>query len=469
MNNSTLIKILNTFSRKEIKRLQEWLHSPIHNKNTEVLNLYEMLISDEVQLKTQLLDKKLIWALIFPNKPYQDGKMRKLIHLLLKATEAFLSYQYQEESPLQQQLNLLKVLRQKQLSKLYYQVHKTTIKELDKNKIANYESIRLRYELLEEQFIMEEAEKRTKALSIQEISDSLDLQYFSDLLRKACLFHSRKVVHKVAYQIPMLPFVLEQIKQQNYTKIPAIGIYYYYYLSITSNEEQYFEQMLELLYQYDDRFPTTEIRELYLLAINYSIRQLNTGAEKQVDQTFELYKKGIERGFLLQKNQLSPWTYSNTASLGIRLKKFEWVEQFLHQYFLKINTPNPQIVFSEAFIKLLYAKKEYKKAVELLISTNFKDTLQHLTTQILLAKIYYETEEIDRLDTLLTNLKIYLRRKNLTSYHHQNYKNILFCMTKLVTVNLFDKKAVLNLQQTIEKLNPLGEKKWLLTQLNNLT
>jgi hypothetical protein len=53
-----------------------------------------------------------------------------------------------------------------------------------------------------------------------------------------------------------------------------------------------------LLTQYGNLFPADELRDLFILALNFCIRQYNAGSSDYLAEQFELYKEGFSKDFL---------------------------------------------------------------------------------------------------------------------------------------------------------------------------
>ena len=63
--------------------------------------------------------------------------------------------------------------------------------------------------------------------------------------------------------------------------------------------------------------PEKELRTLFLLAINFGIQQFNRGEERYIGEVFELYRTALDRGFLLNKGQLSRFAFKNIVGIAI--------------------------------------------------------------------------------------------------------------------------------------------------------
>ena len=74
-------------------------------------------------------------------------------------------------------------------------------------------------------------------------------------------------------------------------------------------------------------------------------------------------------------------------------------------------------------------------------------------------KIYFESEEIDLLDSHLDAMQMYILRKKVIGYHKTNYKNIIKMTRKLLKIKPGDSVAVQELKNEISNAEILTEKK----------
>ncbi len=461
MKNNPLLLVLPSLSAKERRLCRQWLATPLHNKRQDVRDLYDYLLTFLQQKR--LPDKSLLWKVLYPKMPYDDAKMRQVIHLLWGAVEDFILYQQLQLHPLEQDHLRLTAWRSRQLPSLLDKTLAKSKKRKQQQAIQNWQYWRHHYQLERWQFEIDERAERSTALNVQELSDALDLQYFADKLRLACRLYARLVVFKMDYQPRMLSVVLEQVKQEQYDRIPAIGVYYHCYLALTSSEETaalHFDALLLLLQEQATLFPAQELRELYLLAINYTIKQFNTGANSYLAKAYALYQRGIEGGYLLEEGCLTPFTYTNVVSLGLELQDFAWTEMFIHTYKDRLLPADDRSIFGECLAKWYYAQQQYAKAQALLATIQVKDILRMLSCKLLLARIYYETDEWGALESLLGSLQQYLRRKEVVGYHKKNYKNIVHFMQQLLRLNPFDRPARAALLAAVEAEPVLTWRAW---------
>jgi len=469
LKNSPLLKILSSLQRKEISLLQKWVNSPIHNNRADVSQLYDYLTNSVTGFRPDCLDKKLIWSTLFSAKPYNENFMRQLIHKLLIVVESFLSYQTFQQDSLQAELYLLKSLRERKLDSLFQKRLRSSKKKASSSELKGNQELQQKFKLQLEEFNFAENQKRTIPINLQLLSDSLDQAYCAEKLRSTCMFLSRKTVATSLFVPQLINPVLEAIEQNNWLSIPAISIYYHCYLAlqnIPNKSELHFQKLLEQLQTHYGLFSKKELRQLYLLAINFTILKINNGALDYLSQAFELYKAGIEHNYLIIENTISPWTYRSTIICGAQLQEYDWVEQFIFDYKSYLEPNYRESTFQECLARFYFEKKDYPKAMKLLNQVEFKDSLQNLNTRILLAIMYFEEEEFDALETLLNTMKAFIRRKRVMGYHKANYMNFAQMLIKLLYCPSFDKQVIKTLQTEIMVTKPLPRRQWLLEQLD---
>ena len=433
MEKSRLVGILRTFSKKELRDFNKWLHSPVHNLRKDVQDLFSYLASEGRVVKTDLLNKELIFRSIFPNEPYNDAKMRQTVHFFMNALENFLVYSEIIKDQVNSKTILASVYRNRSLPKSFQKAMNEAQKEQLKNQYKDWRYLFGEYLLEEEKYTYYSRLKRTTDMNLQEAADALDTTYLSNKLRQMCLMLSHQAVYKKEYEIGMHNEILNYVESKNFLEIPAIAIYYYSYKATTEKEkEHYFLSLKNQMEKNGALFRQAEIRDIYLLAINYCIFKTNEGKKRYIRESFELYKRGIEEGILIENDILSPRTFRNVVFIGTYLKEFEWIEHMIREYqnYLEDEHRGNMVTYCQA--KLHFEKKEYSKAMRLLNQVEYNDILMNLNAKTMLLKMYYEKEEIDALDSLLDSIGIYLRRKKVMSYHKSNYKNIIRFTKKIV-------------------------------------
>ncbi|MCB0624604.1 MAG: hypothetical protein KDC43_11990, partial [Saprospiraceae bacterium] len=173
MQKSRLVRILRTFTKKEVRDFRKWLHSPAHNQREDVVAIFEYLVAGDHLEKDELLDKTVIFPHVYPQEPFDDAKIRQGMHFLLKAMEDFLVYQDLLEDEVRSKVVLAKVYRQRQLGKSFKRTMQAARKLQEQQSLRNRHYLQNEYDLQYEEYSYLSGLRRTVPLNLQEVSNSM--------------------------------------------------------------------------------------------------------------------------------------------------------------------------------------------------------------------------------------------------------------------------------------------------------
>lgn len=468
MKKSRLIHIFRTFNKKEIRLLRKWVESPAHNQRKDVLMLFEYLVTNEHFLSDKHIEKEKVFGKVYSRETYDDAKMRQVIFFLLKVVEEYLIYQEALSSEVRTKLSLAKAYRKRGLGKAFEKT--TTIsKKLNYNQSYRNEIFHQnQFDIEQEQYLfLEKQAKRNIPMNLQEVSDALDISYLAGKLRQCCLMIAHQKVYKAGYKMGMMEEVLSYVEKNKLVDdVPAIAIYYYIFN--LSRQQDSFQKLKKEIQLNSALFPSAEIRDIYLMAINFCIGKMNLGERDYIREAFEMYKLGFEKKILIEKENLTRWTFLNVIMIAVRLKEYVWAENFIesHQKYVLEKYREGFVNYTLAILN--YEYKNYSKAIDFLNRSEYDDIVISLTAKGVLMKIYYEQDELDLLDALLESTRTYMQRKKVMGYHKTAFKNLISYARKLVKVNPYDKEEIHILKKEVESVHPLSEKPWLLAQLDKM-
>jgi hypothetical protein len=307
---------------------------------------------------------------------------------------------------------------------------------------------------------------RAEHAQLQSLNDQLDTAYLARKLWQSCFLLSHETRGGAPFDYGLLDAVLPLAESHPAFKEPAVVIYYYCYLALTRPDEPgYYARFKQELLRAGPQFPESELRDLYILAINFCIRQYNAGNKDFLREQFDLYREGLEQGFFLTDGELSRYTYQNAATLGLVLHELDWVEHFIHGYRDKLPPALAEGLFSFNLARLEYARMRYGRALQLLQKAEYKDVLVALAAKALQMKIYFEQDDYDLLESHLQAMKTFLQRKKELGYHRENYLNTIRFVRRLLELSPLDKAGRAALLQEIEQTKALAEQEWLMREV----
>ncbi len=470
MYKSQLIQVLRSCSKKERRDLRKWLQSPIHNQRTDVVVLLDYLTENNHLDQEIALEKEKVYATLFSTGDYEDTKMRQTMYFLLKSLEAFLIYQEQSKDTVKAELKLASIYRHRKLDKSFRQTMSALQETHTQSEFRNENYLFDDFKIQQELYYKIENEKRGINMNLQEISDTLDVYFIAEKLKIACLMYAHKNVYKKVYTTPLLKEIIEFIENEALQdKNISIAIYYNGYKMLSEVEsESYFQTLKGLIQEKIRVFLDAEKKIIYLMALNYCISQVNAANKRFFTEMFELYKSGLEKRIFLEDNILSRWTFRNIIVTALNLKEFDWTEKFIDQYKGYIEDTYREHAVSFNLAKLYFEKGDYKASMRLLSQTEYDDVLINLNAKTMLLKMFYMLGEFDSLESLVDSMRTYLQRKDMISYHKNNYKNIVSLVKKLLNLNTNSKTQIEKFTKAVEETTPNTEKNWFLERIAKL-
>jgi hypothetical protein len=472
MKSSLLFQYFNILDKKERIEFQKFLFSEWIGSKSEVMRLWKLLNDDQAgpsvfSSPTVFLNKESVFNLIFEKKKaFNDLLLRQTMSDLTQAIRDFLIYKTLKNSNLEHVL-LAKALQYKNADRLLEKELTDAIKANDSQILRHGEYHFNRFQLLKEDSSQRNRRQRSGDLRLQEVSEELTHFYVVELLKQACSMLSHQTMTKRQYDLPLLDVILEKIENGTLASTPSVSAYFHAYKCLSDNSQTIdFQQLKNIIIEKWQIFPKEELRDLYLLTINFCIKKLNQGEEHYNFEALDIYKTGLQNEALLENKQLSPFTYNNILRLAIKTKNWDWAAFFLEEYKNKLPSRERDNYFKYNLALFLFRQKNYEKAMILLQEVSLKEVLYNLDARQMLMRIYFELGEWQALDSLLDSFKVYLHRQNDISYHRESYQNLIKFTQKLLKTDLKNQKLCEILRGQIEETKLVTEKEWLLKQLD---
>ncbi len=463
--NYKLFNLLKTFDTKEQRQVKQFLKSPFFVRRDDVKDLYEVLLYF-IKKDRPIPPLEKLFLKVFPEERYDALKLRGTMSDLLELVEEFLLISMHRKEKIKNQLLLTKIYRQRNLEKNYKRAAKKLLKLMETEKLENAKAYENLLAFQVEQMNYQSSTKRTEHLYLQEISDTHDVLYLSQKLKNACAQLSHQLVYKTKYDYGLLNLLLEEINQEKYLQYPAIQIYYYCFRFLTVEEgANYFQKFKKAFFQNKEKFTKEDLEGPYRLAINYCIRKLNEGNTAFAKEGWELYKEGITEKILLENNQIPRFTFNNVIAMAILLKEYDWISQFIEESAVLLDQEFQAQTVSFNLARLAFAKKDFEEALSHLQSVEYKDLVNVLISKMTIIKIYYEMQTEDALYANLDSFTQFIRRREVSDYHRNNFLTIIKIVRKMINIPEFDKKALLDLQNEITNTPNISEQKWLLEKM----
>ncbi len=457
----------------ERKHLGQWLRNEYQHRKPELVELYDQItaairkggsLDRETAVTTLLAQKK---ATKKPSKVADDLLLRLQLAELLATVEQFLALRLLQENPVRTELTLASVYRKKSLDKHFLQRLGSAAKQLEQQPYRHAGFFQMLADINYERYQYLSAGQRTAPLNLQAVSDSTDLAYLANKLRQACFALTHQTVFKTEYDLGLLPMVLTFVEQRPaLLQQPAIGLYHscYFFLQNPTSDSIFFQFKHQLI-AHRALFPPDEIRNLYLLALNYCIKRVNQMEKSFLKEALDLYKSGLEADLLLENGILSPFAFNNIVAIAIRDGDLDWSEQFVEHYQTKLEPKYREANYRLNLARISFARQHYDAALLHLQKADYKDLHNNLISKTLQMKVFYLTHEMDVLDAHLQSMEAFIRRQRVLGYHRTNYLNLVKYAKKLAMHNSASRAEREKLAAKIAAEPHFTEREWFLEQL----
>lgn len=457
MENTQVVRLIASFSGQERREIRKFLQSPYFNVRQDVVLLFDYLSQNPHP------DKKALKSSVWGNRESSDQELRLVMTYLMRLLEQFIAQKEFTTSAVVQHLWVAAGMRKRGLGDLFEKQKRWLLNKLEDQPLRDSQYHEHLFQVHWETHQWVSSARPTYTDHLQAASVSADIAYIAQKLRLICLSAAQQTVYASGINNAWEAEVVSFAEQHYAQDIKVIAIYLHCYKMLRNPEDElHFEAFKTLLLDSQAYFSQEENRSFFLWAINYCIKQINGGRREYFLKVNDLYKPGIEQGFLLENNEISTYTYYNIVAAGLQTNDLEWVRFFIYQYRNHLQKQDRERAFSFNLARLEYAQKDYKQVLELLQKVNYRDPLVNLAAKTILLKTWYDLGEQETLQSHLDAMRNYIHRKRVLGYHRINYLNIIRYTDKLLNLNWLNKSESDKLKEAIQQEETLTEREWLL-------
>lgn len=473
MGKIKVIDTLSVFDKKQIGQLSKFIASPYFNKNynsSEVKELLEILISKS----SKELDKRDLQEHFFPNKPFQENSKNAIDNLLTD-----LNSLVEEFIVIEELAPLIKAKSAWAKASFFAKVGKedrlwpivaSYRKKWKKNPVKDFKQFQYRFEI--EELATEfrgvfKSQNKESGLAVT--NEYLDKFFLGQKAQLAFIYEFERRMHG-GKQTEEREDGLWLYLMENYQAFPEIhtpisNSYFQAYkvtVDMDSLEKlDHFERMLE---EYESMLPEADLRNLYVVYRAYRGRQYQRlGKADLIPSFLGMYKKHLAKGLLTVKGKLFASTLKVLVGFGTVAEDFEWVSNLLKDFPPRkiIGTRYPKEFHRLCLAELYFAEKKYEEAEAEITYRLFENFTYSLSCDILLVKIYFETQN-DLLESRLRAMELKVRRAKIKDFDKQSYLAFISIVRKLDKyLWLKDEKKIAKIEQDIQSDKPLIQREWL--------
>jgi len=433
MQDSKLINLISMLSDEERRKLRKWIKSDFVNKNEDIIAFFEF-IDTRSSLTMRTVSKEKAHDYLYPNTPYHDLRIRHLLWMTTEIVENFIIYNSVAQQPSLKMQLLAQYYTKNELYKFAHNSVEEGIAIMEKIKLRNASYHLQQYQIQALHFQINSKNNRSKEFNLQDVIDHVTLFSIIETLKYACIIQSLQKISELKIENHLLEATLTLVENPVFLEDIAVRIYYNIYLVIRDENEAAFNAFIKDVKENENYFTTHDLKDLYLLAINFCVKKSNQNLQEYTQQAFELYIYAIDKGYLLEHREISRFSFTNVVTLGIKLKEFSKTENFIKQYadFIAAEYRQNTVDFNSA--KVFFSKEQPQKALKILLTNEFKDMLWNLNAKYMVIKILFEMKDLVLFANHLKAYKNYVKRKTNIGYHQTYFINVVNALTTLMDV-----------------------------------
>lgn len=471
-----MVQHIRELPSKSRERLRLFVNSPYFNQHEKTAELLDYLLK-KIDSPASALGKERVHKALFPKAPFDEQQLYNLMSYLNKLYYRFMAAQYTEKKRYQESLFTIEEAYDSHQFDVMTNRGKQLMKKLETDPVHDSEFLHTSYRLHHALgYYSGHYFNRAETNTFQQMLDNLDKYYLVEKLRNCCHLTANSLILNTSYNFRLLDELIAYLKANwaDYQEERSIMLYYTALMSMLEEDEPgHYQRMKHILAEDMDALSEKEGRDLYSFSYNYCIRMINAGQSEYQLELFQLYKQGLRQDLLLDKGLISEWDYKNIATLGARLREFEWTERFLQEYQEQLPPHRRENAYNYNLGNLYYNKGRYHDALSVLLLVQFTDVKYHLSTTFLLLRTYYALRDTEALLSLIETFRIYvIRNRKMTIEQKRGYTNFLRFAKKLVLIkhhaSTYSRRdleqEIATLRAKIEESDNVINKYWLLEE-----
>lgn len=473
MEDSYLFQVLNALDTGEKEEFMAFVASGLSgwgHFHRETLLLLELIFANSDIQPFADGSKEALYQHLFPGQDFIRGKVEKTMSELNKAVRAFLLWKRynRPENTFEQLFDWAQVLRERKLEQRYQQALNKVAKV--QGGLPHRES-----EFYYQQFLLEfeihdwlSLNNRKKGdLNIPSTLHHLDIYYYLNRLE---LLNRFLLQSKVTYlEIPeTLAFALEEtrIPERYLQESCVLRITYEIHLVLKNLKPlpEEFDKLSNLLLRHEAEISSTLLQQFYTYLRNLCVYLIHSGSGEMRMVLHRLQQDNLKRGYLYYNGLITASAFLSITTIGLKVKNFEWVREFIADHEKKIIGDNESRDFYRLGLAYYYFETgQYEKALDNVPPTS-PDTDFLLKSRRLELMIYYELDS-DLLPYKIDAFKMFISRASnklipaQTREFNINFINLLF---QVASSAPGDKVRAQRLMQRIRSKQAVSEKEWLL-------
>lgn len=480
-SNQKLISLINSFSKTELEQFRIFISTPFFTKGRNYITYLDYILDVKENSDTQEIpDKKKVKG---KGDTLSEQTLRNRCSELYKLGEEFLIYTGLCESNTIRQSLLLKKLNEKKLNKSFFSNYYKAKANIDHEKfdISKLRNLTSLSEILAENYA-----KRNKIENFY--NEFYDTSKYTLCLNLLILFQiglefnqqeSDNRIFEPNYVIAFLKKldldnIILEFRKSELTVYKVTAMNYYLFKAYgNDNVGKFYAEAHSIFTELRNDLKDSYKIIIFKILINHCIIKLNTGDLNYRYKLFDLYNEKLDQDLTsdLESNTYTFNHFRDYVFIGISIKKYKWVENFIKKY---SGVLPPELRDSEtkfSYAKLDFEKKNFRKSLDNLNELKSTHYLQYIDTSLLKLCNYFELKKYEEAFLEIDKHKHYLKNhKEIPLIQHKytvNFMKVYLRLVKYFTEP--EKKDPGLIESEFKKYKHIAKKGWMREKILEIT
>lgn len=484
MLKSKFIDIVKTFSKEELKEFKDFLNSPFHNSNKNVIKIYELVRKAAPDFNSASIDKENLFKKIYRGKKYNDTVMRILLSDLLKLGEEFLVVKASKSSKSGELLTLLEELKVRGLDSLYRTNYKNAL-----NALEEMEDARSRYfskfelEIVNVDYYLRKDKQQLITGNVLERAESILYFALIELVRNVhdLIINERTFNAKFDFN-PIFEFfnsfdfekMIQKLKENKSEHYPILHIHYSLLMTLLYEEnEEYYGNFKNAVKSYMGKLNKLEQYRFLHHLESCCLNRMKYNIQKYKNEIFEVYELMLASGTYssTDKDDMTLQRYKNILVAGINLNMPDWTENFMDKYIEKVQPEYRESMRAYSNALINFTRKNFTKSLENINKVKYDYFILKMDIKSWTLKIYYELSYFEQAFSLMDSYRHFLsKNKSLSEHFRERHLNFLKYTGDLLKLNSGkDEAGLYKLKNDLTGTGNVVHKDWLLEKAGILS
>lgn len=412
MLKSNLIEAFKTFTPKEMKEFGEFVNSPYFNKNKNVKKLFDAIKKYYPELDSDKLDKEKIFEKIYPGEKYKDSTMRLLMFYLYEVVEKFFAHNSMANKEIVFKEYVVRELLNRSLFKDFEKTSRQVLTRLEEGSTVDADYYMNKF-IFEHEYLTylctvqnEQYDKFMNKETIEKVFNNLTYYYLIRVFKFYSIVLTTQTLYNTNVETHLFENIMGSYDASLFKDVPLVNIYYNAVMCLLKpDEEKYFYSLKKLVFENTSNIEGEDLTDLYINLENYCTRKTRVGHFNFYKENFEILKRELELKLYITNGHMSPLFYKSTVVVGMELKEFDWMKEFMEKYRNELDKQHRDAVYHYCLAYVAENEGNYESGLENLSKVKTDELYLKIDIKLLQSKLFFMLNWQVPLSSLLETFK----------------------------------------------------------------